>query len=61
MLIYLLLSSGMDCPEKEVPQALWLQLHCASLLEKIFLGMASINPSGTAGEAYQREWQCITQ
>lgn len=50
-----------DCPEKELPLALCLQLHCTSLLQTIFLGMASVNPSGTVGEDYQRERQCNTQ
>lgn len=61
MLIYLSLSWGMNHPEKELPLALWLQLHCTSLLEKILLGMASINPTGTDREDYQSEWQCNTQ
>lgn len=51
----------MNHPEKELPLALWLQLHCTSLLEKILLGMASINPTGPDREDYQSEWQCNTQ
>lgn len=61
MLIYLSLSCGMNCPEKELPLALCLQLHCTSLLQNIFLGMASVNPSGTVEEDYQRERQRNTQ
>lgn len=59
MLIYLSLSCGMNSPEKELPLAMRLQLDCTSLLENIFLGMASINLLALLGRTIRESGNVI--